>query len=328
MGGCHPPTCCPASTSSSESAGPPGYAARAWTCTGATSFTDTTVTVALDQTVVCTINNDDIAATLSLDKVVTNNNGGTADETDWTLTATPDAIVGQGPVTGVGGATHRCDSPAPTPSPKPVTAGYAASAWTCTGATSFTDTTVTVALGQTVVCTINNDDIAATLSLDKVVTNNNGGTADETDWTLTATPDAIVGQGPITGVGGVPPTDVLPGTYTLTETGDVPGYAASAWTCVGPPRSPTPRSPSPSARPSSAPSTTTTSPPSLSLVKTVTNDNLGGALPTDWTLTATPTPAIVGQDPVTGPGGVAPTDVLPGTYTLTESTEPCPATPR
>ena len=55
--------------------------------------------------------------------------------------------------------------------------GYAPSAWSCVGATSFTDTTVTVALGQTVTCTITNDDIAASLSLDKVVTNDNGGTA-------------------------------------------------------------------------------------------------------------------------------------------------------
>ena len=238
---------------------PPGYAPSAWTCTGATSFTDTTVTVALDQTVVCTINNDDIAATLSLDKVVTNNNGGTAVETDWTLTATPDAIAGQDPVTGAGGVpptdvlpgTYTLTETGDVP-------GYAAApAFSCIGATSFTDTTVTVALDQTVVCTINNDDIAATLSLDKVVTNDNGGTAVETDWTLTA-----AGPTPLTGVGGVPPTDVLPGVYDLVRIGRPARVRRQRLSPVSaPPRSPTPPSPSPWARPWSAPSTTTTSPP-------------------------------------------------------------------
>ena len=136
--------------------------------------------MALGQTVTCTINNDDVAASLSLDKVVTNNNGGTAVEADWTLTATPDGIVGQDPVTGAGGVAPTDVLPGTyTLSESAGPAGYAPSAWSCVGATSFTDTTVTVALGQTVTCTINNDDIAASLSLDKVVTNNNGGTAVE-----------------------------------------------------------------------------------------------------------------------------------------------------
>ena len=77
VGGVPPTDVLPGTYTLSESDGPDGYAPSAWTCVGATSFTDTTVTVALDQIVTCTINNDDIAATLALDKVVLNNNGGT-----------------------------------------------------------------------------------------------------------------------------------------------------------------------------------------------------------------------------------------------------------
>ena len=60
--------------------------------------------------------------------------------------------------------------------------------------------------------------------------NDNGGTAVDTDWTLTA-------DGPTDGVSGVEGdpsitnTPVNPGNYTLTETGGPAGYTATAWTC-------------------------------------------------------------------------------------------------
>ena len=46
---------------------------------------------------------------------------------------------------------------------------------------------VTVALGDDITCTITNDDNAPKLTLNKVVVNDNGGTALESAWTLTAT---------------------------------------------------------------------------------------------------------------------------------------------
>ena len=163
----------------------------------ATSSTATTVTLDSGQTATCTITNDDIAASLSLDKVVTNNNGGTAVEADWTLTATPQRDRGSGPGERCGwrGATDVLPGPTPCPSRlvRPATRRARGAVW---GRRRPPATTVTVALGETVTCTINNDDVAASLSLDKVVTNNNGGTAVEADWTLTATPRRDRGSGP------------------------------------------------------------------------------------------------------------------------------------
>ena len=46
---------------------------------------------------------------------------------------------------------------------------------------------LTLAGGETASCEITNNDQAATLTLAKTVTNDNGGTAVETDFTLTAT---------------------------------------------------------------------------------------------------------------------------------------------
>src|SRR5258706_12427849 len=70
--------------------------------------------------------------------------------------------------------------------------GYTASLFTCvvTGtqtAVPVTAAHVTVGLGQDVTCTINNNDNPPQLHLRKTITNDNGGAAAVTDWTLTAT---------------------------------------------------------------------------------------------------------------------------------------------
>src|SRR5207342_1862653 len=80
----------------SETGDPPGYTAGRWTCTGpGTPLTEFTVTVALGGNATCTINNTDEAASLTLVKTVTNDNGGTAVPTAWTLSA-----GGPTPITG------------------------------------------------------------------------------------------------------------------------------------------------------------------------------------------------------------------------------------
>jgi hypothetical protein len=92
------------------------------------------------------------------------------------------------------------------------------------------------------VCTITNDDIAPSLTLDKIVVNDNGGTAAESAWTLTANGGAA---GTLTGPGASGHTDVVSGgtfkagTYNLSESGGPAGYAASAWSCVKNSGSPT-----------------------------------------------------------------------------------------
>ena len=62
------------------------------------------------------------------------------------------------------------------------------------------------------------------------------------DWTLTATPVAITGQGTVSGngdptsAGGVNQVTVFSGSYTLTESGP-DGFTAGNWVCVGARRS-------------------------------------------------------------------------------------------
>src|SRR5262249_56129777 len=75
--------------------------------------------------------------------------------------------------------------------------GYTAGSWSCVGGT-FDGTTnkVTLANGESATCTINNDDKTAHLTLVKTVTNDNGGTAKTTDFTLSA-----AGPTPISGAG-------------------------------------------------------------------------------------------------------------------------------
>ena len=82
--------------------------------------------------------------------------------------------------------------------------GYLASDWGCTGnaAPVTPDGVLTVALGEDVTCTINNNDQPARLTLEKVVdTAESGSGKVPADWTLTATPNAIAGQPTVSGNG-------------------------------------------------------------------------------------------------------------------------------
>ncbi|MGI9188262.1 MAG: hypothetical protein ACR2J9_12240, partial [Gaiellales bacterium] len=173
------------------------------------------------------ITNDDVAPVLHLRKVVVNDNGGTATEGSFTLTATGtegNDVSGTSPVDS--GATLQADTWALGESS---VAGYAAGAWACTGG-SQEGSSITVGIGGEATCTITNDDIAPILRLRKVVVNDNGGTATAADFTLTATGTAgntVTGTAPVDSGAGL-----LADTWTLTETGPA-GYAASAWTCVG-----------------------------------------------------------------------------------------------
>ncbi|MGO4780012.1 hypothetical protein AB4084_31525, partial [Lysobacter sp. 2RAB21] len=111
---------------------------------------------------------------------------------------------------------------------EPNVTGYTAGAWSCTGGTLTGDSLV-LAGGQNATCTIVNDDQAATLTLSKTVTNDNGGTATINEFPLTAT-----GPTTITGVSGTTPVTnaaVAAGTYVLSEP-NVNGYTAGAWNCT------------------------------------------------------------------------------------------------
>ena len=295
--------------------GPAGYAASAWTCDGG-SISGSTVTVLLGQDVICTINNDDQPAHLTLVKTVTNDNGGTAGPTEWTLSATG----GLTPITGTSGspavtnATVNAGSYTLAEANGP--AGYTAGSWSCTGGGTLTGSSLVLPLNSSATCTIDNNDQPAHLTLVKTVTNDNGGTAAPTAWTLLAT-----GPTPISGTTGstaVTNAVVSTGTYALSESGPA-GYAPGAWSCVGGTQAGNTIA---LALGQSATCTINNNDQQahLTLIKNVDNGTTGAtATPSQWTLSA------AGPTPISGDGNsVAVTNqpVSPGSYVLSESGGP------
>ena len=131
---------------------------------------------------VCTITNTAKQSYLTLVKTVTNDNGGTAVPSGWNLVAAgPTAFTAK---TGVRTPVAIGDY---TVSEADGTDGYQAGEWTCSNNAGPGDTT-TMALGDDVTCTINNDDIAGT-------------------WTISKASDPVSGTT-------VKPGDVI--TYTVT----------------------------------------------------------------------------------------------------------------
>ena len=293
-------------------AGPAGYTASAWSCTGGGTLTGSSLVLTPGVSATCTIENDDQPATLTLEKTVINDDGGTAVATDWTLGAdgpTPiEGVMGDPAVTGaaVDAGTYVLSEAGP--------AGYTASAWECDAGT-LTGSSLVLTPGVSATCTIENDDQPASLTLVKTVINDNGGTAVATDWALTATgPTSITGA---TGTAPVTGAAVDAGTYVLSEAGPA-GYSAGAWECdagtlTGASLVLTP-----------GVSATCTienddQPATLTLEKTVDNGTTGTAVATDWTLSAT------GPVTISGPSGdpavtAAPVEV--GAYALAESGGP------
>ena len=168
---------------------------------------------------------------LTLVKQVVNDNGGTAVPTAWTLQAAG-AVTLTGP-TGSAAVTNQV-VPAGTynlsESGGPPPGTYAAGPWSCTGATSFTASSVTLDADDVATCTIVNNDQPAHLTLIKTVVNFFGGTAVPTDWTLNATgPTPISGP---TGSAAVTNATVAAGSYSIFESNGPPGYASSVWSCT------------------------------------------------------------------------------------------------
>ena len=159
----------------------PGYTE---TISGDCDPTTGSVTLALGDAKSCTITNDDIAPQLTLVKVVDNGNGGTAVETDWTLSADgPTPISGAGGV--VSGATFKAGTYTLSETTGPD--GYAASDWVCIGDVTNTGDSITLGLDESATCTITNDDIQPKLHVIKHVVNDNGGTAEADDFSMSVT---------------------------------------------------------------------------------------------------------------------------------------------
>nr|WP_240977636.1 VWA domain-containing protein [Planctomonas sp. JC2975] len=179
------------------------------------------------------------SAQLTLVKTVQNTHGGSAAPGDWTLTADPgDNDFGLTSQSVTGSSTGevvwlRPGQPYTLSESGPD--GYDLSALDCTIGTdpvlrALPGDTITLQQNQYGVCTFENVDRPAHLTLVKEVHNEHGGTATASDWTLSATgPSTISGT---TGTDAVTNAPVVAGTYTLSESGPS-GYSASAWTCTG-----------------------------------------------------------------------------------------------
>jgi hypothetical protein len=158
----------------SESGGPAGYSASAWSCTGG-SQSGSNITVGIGQSATCTITNNDIAPQLTLDKIIVNDNGGTRSESNWTLTAnggTAGTLFGPGAVGNTdvqSTASFKAGTYALSESGP---GGYNASAWSCVknGGAAVSGSSLTLALGDTATCTITNNDQPGTIVIIKNAT--------------------------------------------------------------------------------------------------------------------------------------------------------------
>jgi hypothetical protein len=200
-----------------------GYTAGAWSCNGGT-LVDSTVTLAQGETnITCTITNDDSAPTLTLIKIVVNDDGGDAVVADFPL------FIGGNPTAS--GQSNTLKANTLYTASETTQPGYTASVW---GGDCAADGTITLSEGQNATCTITNDDVAPTLKLVKNVLNDNGGNAASDDWTLSAAAAAPFEGRNFSDAGGSGDFEPIFANhgYDLSET-SLPGYTAGSWTCNG-----------------------------------------------------------------------------------------------
>jgi len=154
------------------------------------------------------------------------------------------------------------------------------------------------------------------LTLVKQVVNDNGGTALATAWTLTATGPSTTISG-TTGSATVTSAAVPAGSYALTEAGGPTGYTAATWSCVKNGGAAVAANTVSLTGGDVATCTITNNDQAatLTLVKTVINDNGGTATVSNFPLTATGPTTITG---VSGAAAVTNASVNAGVYTLSE----------
>ncbi len=249
---------------------------------------DLTATVVLTSTtpdVTCTFVNRQQTGTLQVVKNVINDNGGTLEADDFTFSVDGNPAVafeadGQNDLTvNTGNYTIT----------EPSVVGYSTAYSNCTN--------VFVPAAGSVTCTITNDDIQPLLTVTKIVINDNGGDLEVADFPL------FVDGGPVTSG---QQNGFSVGDYVVSETGEA-GYSSviggacdsqgNVSLAVGDIKSCT--------------ITNNDIAPTLTLVKTVSNDNGGTKVVADF-------PLFINGDPVTS--GVANSLVANVLYTASEST--------
>jgi uncharacterized repeat protein (TIGR01451 family) len=252
------------------------------------------VIVLLGERMRCTAVNQ--TAQLTLLKLVVNDDGGSAQPAAWTLTADPGTNAFGLTTVSVAGAA--APSAANTFNVRPghvytigetsAVTGYAQVKLQRFNGTGWDDVVgwdVSVpALGQATYRIVN-DDIAPKLTLVKQVTNNDGGTAEPDEWTLTATSAEGIN---LSGTSGAPEVTSQPVTaneaYTLNELNGPSGYDWTTLSCTGYPNT-TKAAPAISLQPGDDVTCTFTNddqPGNLTLLKVVDDTNGGSAVPADW----------------------------------------------
>lgn len=159
-----------------------GYTLLSAGCTGATNNGDWTsgglivsgIQVGANDIISCTFINKQDKGGVQLVKEVVNNNGGTLGVNDFGLSIGGTSVTSGQTVTlpvGVPVAVNEAGA-----------AGYDFVSITGVGCPATLGGTVTLVKDQTIICTIKNDDKPATLIVNKILKNDNGGTKQITDF--------------------------------------------------------------------------------------------------------------------------------------------------
>lgn len=206
-----------------------GYTVLSATCEGATnngSFDGSAVTglqIAANDIVTCTFINAELEGTLILEKTVVNDDGGTLTQASF-----PVKIDG----VAVAWGSHTVEAGNYTVS-ETNQAGYEAGLW---GGDCDAQGNVTVPAGETVTCTITNDDIPATVKVVKYATNDNGGTTQAEDFNVYVDGgdplDVILaGSNGTSSSAAFETVEVMAGVSHTVSEDDVPGYANTYISC-------------------------------------------------------------------------------------------------
>jgi len=248
---------------------------------------DCNSTIAIGQTKTCTITNNDIAPSLTLNKIVSNSHGGTAVESNWTLTASgPSTLSGLG-ATGtadvVSDSTFKAGTYILSEAGGPT--GYSASDWTCTNGVTVTNAHITLANGQTTVCSITNSDVAPNLTVTKVVVNPYGTALDPSAFPLFVDGISVTS--------GVSTTQFNAGSHTVTETQHT-GYTLTgvSGNCTQNQQGTIGLTLTVGGT-ATCTLTNTAIQPQLTVIKHVINDNSGTSSASDFTMTVTGNSATV-----------------------------------
>jgi hypothetical protein len=166
---------------------------------------------------ICTFTNGLRQGTLTVNKVVVNDNGGTKTASDFSFQVNGGTAV----AFEADGSNSISLAPGVYSVTEPAVAGYATTYSNCSS--------ITVPAAGNVTCTITNNDQPATLNVQKVVVNSSGGAKTAADFSFSVNGGAAIAFE----ADGTNTLTVDAGTYTVTEP-PVAGYTASySGSCAG-----------------------------------------------------------------------------------------------